>query len=63
MDAAIIYEEEYRIYDQDYSRSFDSVVVRLQDESESEFHARISEHVASLKSLYSFYDYEIVGVI
>lgn len=59
MLVAVIYEEEYQLYGQHHSRSIYAVVVKKSEESEEDFQSRIRDQMNRLKSIYSYYDFEI----
>ena len=63
MDIAVIYEEEYVLYDQHHSRSIYAVMVQNTNEPSDVFTERVHAAIKSLESLYSYYDYEIPEIM
>lgn len=59
MEVAVIYEESYKLYGERYERSIHGVIVQHPNETEEEFISRVNEEVGSLKSHYSYYEWEI----
>lgn len=58
MIVAVVYEESYVLYGDRHERSIADVIHQTDDESRDEFYARISKKVNSMKSRYSYYEYE-----
>lgn len=62
MEVAVIYEEEYTLYDQHYPRSIRDVIARKADESEKDFAIRVDKIADNMKSYHSFFDYDFFSL-
>ncbi|KKK59994.1 hypothetical protein LCGC14_3028790 [marine sediment metagenome] len=63
MEVAVIYEESYVLYGERANRSIHGVVVQHPNESQDEFMSRVKEEVDSLKSHWSYYEWEMFEYI